>query len=162
MSHEILIFLACVWGSRVGHVETWAFDRNLKLPNEDMSYTVSRFLWEFSSTLIDYHYLGPNERELLTTPKKNLIRFKFNESARESMRANESTWEFQGKREWEFKLSTTLLLVCPKRLSVIFTANQILTCVFFSREHLGSFITKGHLTYEQFEEQLKQVSSLDY
>ena len=43
------------------------------------------------STLVDYHHLGTNERKLSTTLKKNcLSRFKFDESARESIRVSES------------------------------------------------------------------------
>ena len=58
--------------------------------------------WEFSSTLIDYHHLGPNERKLSSTLTKNLSTFKVDEMR---MRVNESAWEFQAKREGEFELS---------------------------------------------------------
>ena len=50
--------------------------------------------WDFSSTLIDYRQTWAKREKTLdtvsTTLKKNLSRFKFDESARESMRVHES------------------------------------------------------------------------
>ena len=95
------------------------------------------------ATLINYHHSvkrGPNERKLSTTLKKGLGRFKFDETAWESIRVAESAWEFQAKREREFKLSTTLIPVsyglklsftlsdCHALSVTLVRSHQILTC----------------------------------
>ena len=50
----------------------------------------------------------------LDNSHKNLSRFKFDESSRESMKVAESGWEFLAKREREFQLISTLALVWPR------------------------------------------------
>ena len=60
--------------------------------------------WELTlmRVFVDYKHFRPNKRKLSTTREK-LSRFKFDESA----------CEFQAKREQEFELSSTLILVWP-------------------------------------------------
>ena len=64
--------------------------------------SVAELSWEFSSTLIDNHHLGPNEVKFVQVQ----IRW-------ERTRVAVSVWKFQAKREREFELSATLVLVWP-------------------------------------------------
>ena len=67
--------------------------------------------WELALVRVFFssHWLliikrGSSERKFSMTLKKNLSRYRFDESA----------WEFQAKREWEFELSTATEEKCKK------------------------------------------------
>ena len=98
---------------------------------------------EFSPTLGDYRPPGrtrtrvdesssrdkTNERKLSATLNKNLSRFKFNESGRESPRAHESLRPNEIESLNSLQLSASLALVWP-RLNYAITSIELENCFF--------------------------------